>query len=795
MRTKNAKRLWPVPATLAFVALAALLAFGLLTTTGTQPAAAHDPAGTAVAPAASDMCHAQVNTGGNDRVGAGSCTTAANSLDVVLQNTAANATQQAIVYVTGGTDHSAQAYEGIGNDKIKAGKKGLAEYLLTGNNAIPEQVTDESKPADERNVPGSKTITINEDMARDGHVFLFVYRQRTDNIPIDDEATELDTGSSSGPDHDPDVVIEVVFLGPAAEYDRKEMTGFNITGIDAIDTSGTTGTVAPMVTVQDENGHMLTGTLTLTIDDPDGKAKFARNGTNSDTFAITNETVDAGTINGLPKGLSAVKMPLMATVTASGATVEFTEYITRVGLAATITSATYLCTDANALKILQDTNESATQNDVTNTNYCVAEARALENDDVKDPSPVAVFSPGSVVLVHSTAVDELEQDVADTVTFTVEEKLDDDEDASFEAAAIALVPVNTDEDQEAVAHNRIHIPTADNIDTGTYDFDVDASDGDGTGSLEITVSGPPMDYEITGDMWIPLGGEKTYTITATDENMNIPAAVAADYMADGDYAITVRVRGTTLKQADDVVGLSTAGMLMVNAGKGTGTFTILAPVEASQGDSATIRVIVNDVVEDTFTVHFGDVPMMPGMPMNVMAEETSHDMITVSWDAVMYATSYMVERGYMDADNMMIWMTVAEMTTDTMYMDSGLMAETTYYYRVTAMNNAGSGDASDSAMATTMMETDEFTADYTVDATSTAGSGMVDVSWTRSEELSLSLVSLIQGDQVVDFTIRLDTSTQFSGVAPGEYDISVFSLRNNDDGKDGEIAFGTVTVE
>ena len=47
----------------------------------------------------------------------------------------------------------------------------------------------------------------------------------------------------------------------------------------------------------------------------------------------------------------------------------------------------------------------------------------------------------------------------------------------------------------------------------------------------------------------------------------------------------------------------------------------------------------------------------------------------------------------MDADNMMMWMTVAEMTTVTVYMDSGLMAETTYYYRVTAMNDAGSGDA------------------------------------------------------------------------------------------------------
>ena len=44
MRTKNAKRLWPVPATLAVVAVAAFLAFGLMATTGAQPAAAQDDA-------------------------------------------------------------------------------------------------------------------------------------------------------------------------------------------------------------------------------------------------------------------------------------------------------------------------------------------------------------------------------------------------------------------------------------------------------------------------------------------------------------------------------------------------------------------------------------------------------------------------------------------------------------------------------------------------------------------------------------------------------------------------------
>ena len=48
---------------------------------------------------------------------------------------------------------------------------------------------------------------------------------------------------------------------------------------------------------------------------------------------------------------------------------------------------------------------------------------------------------------------------------------------------------------------------------------------------------------------------------------------------------------------------------------------------------------------------------------------------------------------------------------------------------------------------------------------------------------------------MVDFNITPGMSTQFSEVAPGKYDVSVFSFRNNDDGKDGEIAFGTVMVE
>ena len=64
--------------------------------------------------------------------------------------------------------------------------------------------------------------------------------------------------------------------------------------------------------------------------------------------------------------------------------------------------------------------------------------------------------------------------------------------------------------------------------------------------------------------------------------------------------------------------------------------------------------------------------------------------VTVSWespadDGSSDITGYMVQRAYMMADDMMSdWMDVdpAHMGMDMMYMDMGLMAETTYYYRV-----------------------------------------------------------------------------------------------------------------
>ena len=100
----------------------------------------------------------------------------------------------------------------------------------------------------------------------------------------------------------------------------------------------------------------------------------------------------------------------------------------------------------------------------------------------------------------------------------------------------------------------------------------------------------------------------------------------------------------------------------------------------------------------------------PGVPTTVTAMETSDTEITVTWgssasDGGSDITGYMVQRAYMGADNMMSeWMDVdpAHMGMGMEYMDTGLMPETAYMYRVAAVNAVGLGAWSNGVTATTL---------------------------------------------------------------------------------------------
>ena len=181
---------------------------------------------------------------------------------------------------------------------------------------------------------------------------------------------------------------------------------------------------------------------------------------------------------------------------------------------------------------------------------------------------------------------------------------------------------------------------------------------------------------------------------------------------------------------------------------------------------------------------YGDPPTEPGMPMNVMAEATSHDMITVSWespadDGGSDITGYMVQSAYMMADDMMSdWMDVdpAHMGMDMMYMDMGLMAETTYYYRVAAMNSVGMGDYSDGmAMAMTMAENMAPMAGDDVEDQMVYVGAMVEVqsNFSDPDEDMLSYMASSSDDMIATAMVDDMGMVTITGVAEGMATITV----------------------
>ncbi len=88
---------------------------------------------------------------------------------------------------------------------------------------------------------------------------------------------------------------------------------------------------------------------------------------------------------------------------------------------------------------------------------------------------------------------------------------------------------------------------------------------------------------------------------------------------------------------------------------------------------------------------------IPEMPTNVTATATGNTTIYVTWGTVDTATEYVVERSEGNVEN---WQRIGNTTTKT-WTDTGLTPNTTYNYRISAMNAMGLSDVSDVANATT----------------------------------------------------------------------------------------------
>jgi len=100
---------------------------------------------------------------------------------------------------------------------------------------------------------------------------------------------------------------------------------------------------------------------------------------------------------------------------------------------------------------------------------------------------------------------------------------------------------------------------------------------------------------------------------------------------------------------------------------------------------------------EILTAAYIDPTSVPAVPTGVTATVASSTGITVNWSSVTGATGYKVYRSESSSGSY----SHVGTPTSALYIDNGLTADTTYYYKVSATNSAGESSQSSSASATT----------------------------------------------------------------------------------------------
>ena len=153
------------------------------------------------------------------------------------------------------------------------------------------------------------------------------------------------------------------------------------------------------------------------------------------------------------------------------------------------------------------------------------------------------------------------------------------------------------------------------------------------------------------------------------------------------------------------------------------------------------------------------------VPATVAAEPHSSTAILVEWDEVPLATGYAVERKQEAIQQG--WLTIAKVReTQTTYKDGGLDADTTYFYRVSAMTDDGEAPPSDVVSATTPIAVPPAT-----DVTAVAALDTITLSWSDvADETGYRVERSLDGasDWIEIATTGQDVTTYVNGtLSPG----------------------------
>ena len=663
MRTKNAKRPWPVPAALAVVALAAFLAFGLMATPGVQPALADDGGHVTVElDDHSDIdCHVHilgVDTTDN------TCSVSGTSAIITFVGTHEEATStdtnktSYYVYYPVASGEDIQAYPpGVSYGDHDGDGDGTANTPSTfytgstGPNAVPVGISkfgyalieiEAAKRGPSGVQAQLETLTVSGEIGKT--ITVYVYRNGPDigNVPDAPETVsrqQLPNVTEQTPDGDE---ISVTYLGTPAvgtdgsdrnkvvDDDRQCLNGDNdvidTVAMDA-DTGPCTGgdSVATLIQDPDESRSKLLVRTAGNMADPvallDGKSKdhmLDGEETSATVYAIVQ---DKGS-NHLTTADVTFRVTSMPTDVSASTRTEDVEVVGD-------------DTEAGELDIASDVEGIEDEDAVAMRT--ISELPTTKGYRVMVEVSADGVSLGTIVLVRSGPLDDITAltcKVDDDNTATddgcgagqrpetvfnkedeviVKAKALDALDSAAAGVSISVVAAEDDDDvfdgvsPYAADEGVANITIADDADSGEYTLTIKAEQGSGDTkvtkmtTVNVIVTGVLDHYAIDGPASIQPGTSEIFSVEAQDSLNN-----RAEFGSKQSMKVAVSVEGP----GKDFVSLSglTAGELDLGT-SGMASFRVRAASDAV-GSRITIVVTpvgsgVADITEATKDVVIG----------------------------------------------------------------------------------------------------------------------------------------------------------------------------------------------
>ena len=408
----------------------------------------------------------------------------------------------------------------------------------------------------------------------------------------------------SFPNYTADVAVLVKFQDPAVEkVDDATISEVTPGRVSA------SGVSIVTLDINDKNKVGLNGFATLTIDPAtDADIVFTESNLKTHRVEVVGGEIKPGEtaqIEGLPTR-GAVRVKITADFNSGELGLE--GYASRDGNPSMVTLMTYECAESTAEE--RDSQaicyEETLARAADATKFMIATSKLTE---------VTILGPGEDFLVVSTVTDSAGNKLADAVS-TKEKR----------AAGVISDTLTFAGRTMLSKESRIVGTVGEEGEAGTYEIEVASGSAKMTASVIVSDVASEIMVSCDPEIVTTDSGVSRCRVTVTDADGNVPS----NLHEDETDTVQVLVRSEDVQYS----GLNTNNAAELDA-NGMASFTFLLREDAQQGR---ITVFVSSDIDDAMlsastSVTYGDPPTAPGMPMNVRAEATSHDMISVSWES------------------------------------------------------------------------------------------------------------------------------------------------------------------